>query len=476
MKNQYLIGDSYQVMKTLADNSVDMIFTSPPYLGVRNYNVDGQYGFGVSLNQFLREQLLPVFKEAKRVLKPSGTCWVNLGDGYGGNGYGTGTSDEYMAEFKQATNRGTYENRESIKKARKALRWPAKSLFLVPERFATLMEDELGWFCRLKIIWHKPNPMPDPFKDRPRLDFEHIYVFTKSQKIWMNYLKMKQPLSEATLERNKYPVKLSEKTLALRDTEQVEKTFAPIGGIKHAGYNGNPIYSGNSPKIHDGQAKIGSVWIWSVASASFGHEFCATCDKLVPSRDLLFKCKQCGTIYYKRQKPSDIAKANLTGLGCPNCGSKTRDPVCPVCKRKVHQHFAMFPERLPELAIKMACPDQVCTKCDKPRFPIYTPTKEYAKLLGKGWHDHSDDSEQGMQQDHDIPSVKADYRISGWSKCNCNAEFITGLVLDPFAGFNTTGAVAMKLGRDFLAIDIDQLNARAGMKRVEPYMKQARLI
>lgn len=460
MRNQYLTGDSFQVMKTLPDDSVDMIFTSPPYLGVRDYNVDGQYGLGVNLGQFLREQLLPVFKEAERVLKPSGTCWVNLGDGYGGGGFGTGKTDEHMERYKQAGNRGSCEGREVIREGRKAIKHPAKSLFLVPERFAVLMEDELGWLCRFKIIWHKPNPMPDPFKDRPKLDYEHIYVFTKSQKAWMNYLEMKQPLSQATI-----------KLLALGDAPPV-KNMPLIGGIKHAGNDGNNTYSGNNYEIHDGQGKIGSVWIWSVASSGFGYELCATCDKLVAGRDLLPRCKRCNTVY-ARQKPSDITR---TGLECPACKSKARDLVCPACKAKVHQHFAMFPERLAELAIKMACPDQVCIKCGKPRFPVYTPTSEYSRLLGKGWHDHSDDEMQGMQQPHEIPSATADYRISHWTKCKCEAGFITGLVLDPFAGFNTTGAVALRLGRDFLSIDLDPLNVRAGVKRVEPYLQQVRVI
>jgi adenine-specific DNA methylase len=83
---------------------------------------------------------------------------------------------------------------------------------------------------------------------------------------------------------------------------------------------------------------------------------------------------------------------------------------------------------------------------------------------------------QGMQQPHEIPSATADYRISHWTKCKCEAGFITGLVLDPFAGFNTTGAVALRLGRDFLSIDLDPLNVRAGIKRVEPYLQQVRVI
>lgn len=459
MRNQYLVGDSLEVLKTLPDKSVNMVFTSPPYLAVRDYGVDGQYGFGVSINDFINKQLLPVFAECKRVLTNDGTCWVNLGDSYGGGGYG---ADPNIEKYKQGTNGGTTNGRQKLHESRLLINHPAKSLFLVPERFAVLMEDELGWLCRFKVIWHKPNPMPDPFKDRPRLDYEHIYVFTKKQKYWFNYLEAKRPIAQATMERNRYAVGISQKLDTVRGTKSGKKMFAPIGGVKHAGNNGNDTYSGNDYQVHDGQAKIGSVWIWSIASRSFGYEYCEYHDRLVTDRDLLFKCQLCQTIYVKQDK-------------CPQCQSMKRDRICPDCKIKVHQHFAMFPEELPEMAIRMACPDQVCSKCGKSRYPVYTPTDEYAKYLGKGWHDHSDDIEQGMIQEHDIPSMKADYRIKEWTKCSCNARFEPGIVLDPFAGFGTTWAAAVKLGRDGLNIDIDPRNAKAATARVRPMLNQVRL-
>jgi hypothetical protein len=165
----------------------------------------------------------------------------------------------------------------------------------------------------------------------------------------------------------------------------------------------------------------------------------------------------------------DCGYFNLPELqvkGCPKCKGKKRDLVCPNCTNKVHMHFAMFPEELVMPALRMSCPDQVCSKCGVPRFPIYTPTEEYAKLLGQGWHEHEDDAIAGQMQEKVLPPSIADYRISAWTDCGCGAPFQPAICLDPFAGFNTVGAVAMKHGRNFVGIDLDQRNVKAGNRRI----------
>jgi site-specific DNA-methyltransferase (adenine-specific) len=113
-------------------------------------------------------KLCNVFDEVKRVLKPTGTCWVNLGDVYGGK---TGSpnapklSPERMREYKSASH---------VKE-----RMPAKSLCLIPSRFAVEMTNR-GWLLRNEIIWHKPNCMPSSAKDRFTVDFEKLFLFAKS--------------------------------------------------------------------------------------------------------------------------------------------------------------------------------------------------------------------------------------------------------------------------------------------------------
>ena len=74
-------GDVREVLPTLAADSVDCIVTSPPYWGLRDYGSDGQLGLERTPEEYVAN-MVAVFRELRRVLKPSGTCWLNLGDSY----------------------------------------------------------------------------------------------------------------------------------------------------------------------------------------------------------------------------------------------------------------------------------------------------------------------------------------------------------------------------------------------------------
>jgi DNA modification methylase len=76
-----LLGDALETLRTLPDGSVDCIVTSPPYYGLRDYGVPGQYGLEASPAEYV-ERLCDVFREARRVLADDGTLWLNLGDSY----------------------------------------------------------------------------------------------------------------------------------------------------------------------------------------------------------------------------------------------------------------------------------------------------------------------------------------------------------------------------------------------------------
>src|SRR4051794_8577695 len=78
-------GDCLQVLRTLPEASVHCCVTSPPYWGLRNYNVDGQIGLEASFEAYI-ERMVEVFREVRRVLRPDGTLWLNLGDSYSGGG------------------------------------------------------------------------------------------------------------------------------------------------------------------------------------------------------------------------------------------------------------------------------------------------------------------------------------------------------------------------------------------------------
>lgn len=79
--NRIYVGDVLTVLRKWAPGRVHCVVTSPPYWMLRNYNVDGQIGLEESLDDYL-SKIVEVFREVRRVLRPDGTCWVNLGDKY----------------------------------------------------------------------------------------------------------------------------------------------------------------------------------------------------------------------------------------------------------------------------------------------------------------------------------------------------------------------------------------------------------
>ena len=165
--NKIIQGNCLTVLKTLPDNSVDCCITSPPYWGLRDYGHSEQLGSEKHFKDFVNN-LCNVFDEIKRVLKDTGTCFVNLGDSYSSDTKGTGGPSD-----KQLSNKGS---RYEAKKFDTEI--PNKCLCLVPERFAIEMVDR-GWTIRNQIIWHKPNQMPSSATDRFTVDFEKIFFFVK---------------------------------------------------------------------------------------------------------------------------------------------------------------------------------------------------------------------------------------------------------------------------------------------------------
>ncbi|MBA7649667.1 hypothetical protein ES703_57465 [subsurface metagenome] len=127
-------------------------------------------------------------------------------------------------------------------------------------------------------------------------------------------------------------------------------------------------------------------------------------------------------------------------------------------------HFAVFPEKLPELCIKAATPEVgCCSKCGAPWVRITKPSEEYAELLGKDWNIQEKDKAEGKisghHRKHDAPSVTAQYQTIGWKpSCNCNTlkPPVPSLVLDPFMGAGTTLKVAKKLNRKATGYEISQ--------------------
>ncbi len=168
-----LQGDATTVLRTLPGSSVQMAITSPPYWNLRDYHIAGQLGLERSYEEYLT-RLCTVFDEVKRVLRPDGTCWVNLADSYSGGG---GTQKSPKVRYPKAQRLG------ELNPAVPRCGIPRKSLCLIPFRFAAQMLRR-GWLLRNVVIWHKPNVVPESVKDRFTLDFEYLFFFAKSPRYY----------------------------------------------------------------------------------------------------------------------------------------------------------------------------------------------------------------------------------------------------------------------------------------------------
>lgn len=193
-----LQGHVLDRLARLPSDSVDCCVTSPPYWGLRDYGVPpvlwegsadcehawdqqgfcyacsawrGQLGLEPSLSLYLRHLLL-VMREVRRVLKPTGTLWLNLGDAYN-----SGTralrqpSTGSVSQWRRAGSMGDRRVRaEGLK---------VKDLLGMPWRAALNLQHD-GWYLRSDVIWAKPNPLPEGVTDRPIRAHEHVFLLTKS--------------------------------------------------------------------------------------------------------------------------------------------------------------------------------------------------------------------------------------------------------------------------------------------------------
>lgn len=158
-------------LKLLSNESVDCVVTSPPYFNLRDYKIEGQIGLEKSPDEFCTK-IIEVFRECKRILKKSGTCWINLGDSYWASGQGFGDT--------KTTNKNHSGSRERRKpQYSKEIDLKPKDLIGMPWMIAFALRAD-GWYLRQDIIWHKPNPMPESVKDRCTKAHEYIFLLSKS--------------------------------------------------------------------------------------------------------------------------------------------------------------------------------------------------------------------------------------------------------------------------------------------------------
>ncbi|WP_414664968.1 DNA-methyltransferase [Horticoccus sp. 23ND18S-11] len=183
-----MIGDALAHLRALPADSVHCCVTSPPYWGLRDYGVGGQLGLEPTPKDFV-VKMVEVFDEVFRVLRPDGTCWVNLGDSYfSGGGHADSAVNDRRGGYNMA-NRPEHEHR-----AFRARNGRPKDLVGIPWRVAFALQDS-GWYLRQDIVWHKPNPMPESVRDRCTKAHEYIFLLTKSPRYFFDAASISEPVS-----------------------------------------------------------------------------------------------------------------------------------------------------------------------------------------------------------------------------------------------------------------------------------------
>ena len=196
--NRIIVGDCREELAKLEPDSVDCVVTSPPYLGMRVYDAgDKEIGREQTIQAYV-DTLVAVFQQIRRVLKPTGVAWLNIGDGYAGGGRNHGGKN---LGWKQATNPHSQRAGKELAGLNSGLK--AKQLMLIPERTSIAMQED-GWWVRQRVIWNKTDGSFDSAKDRDTRVHEHIYTLTKRPNYWWDYEATRVPAAPSTLTRNAY--------------------------------------------------------------------------------------------------------------------------------------------------------------------------------------------------------------------------------------------------------------------------------
>lgn len=185
---QRLIGDCRELLPTLPAASVQCVVTSPPYWGLRDYKVKGQFGLEATMEEYVAN-MVDVFRAVRRVLRDDGTLWMNLGDVYN-----SGTTA--VSGPSPGNTVGGYQNSEKVGRRRiNAPELRPKNLVGIPWRVALALQAD-GWYLRSDIIWHKPNPMPESVTDRPIKAHEYVFLLSKSERYYYDAEAVREGVTE----------------------------------------------------------------------------------------------------------------------------------------------------------------------------------------------------------------------------------------------------------------------------------------
>lgn len=497
-------ADVMDYLRSLPDDSVDCCITSPPYMGLRDYGtatweggdpecahsglaetqlrpgassqtpvsqshsmrarqssdhlncvrcsatrIDKQIGLEPTPAGYVAK-MVEVFREVWRVLKPTGTCWLNIGDSYAGY-WGDGKARQGGRRSSADTNgwtRGFNMNaRPSFHEAFDGTNLKPKDRMLMPARVAIALQDA-GWWIRSEIVWSKPNCMPSSAEDRPTDSHEMIYMLTKAARYWSDFTAIREAAKEESAERLLRGVSSANRLLHGAGGQRPHSIHQPRPNGKQAAL-GKRQYTGFNDRWDDRAELLltrNVRSVWTIAPEPSNYDYCGRCDLL-----------------FMGATRKDVLHRTVDGV---------KKKFCPKCNQDDGwvDHFAAYPHKLVERCILAGCPAQVCSACDKPWERViekeFVPQTDVS--LARGMKNAEGlkpmDASNGWV---DTPRGTTTIHTLGWQPtCKCGAGVDAGVVLDPFLGSGTTALVARKLGRHYLGCDLSEAYVRLANARL----------
>lgn len=428
------IGDALSELCRLPSNSVDCCVTSPPYWGLRNYGVEGQLGLEPTPEEWCAK-LVRIFREVRRVLKPTGTMWLNLGDCYISRPHGGGGSHDPKSRARdRSVERIGICNRSPVDG------YKSKDMVGQPWMLAFALRTD-GWYLRRDIIWHKPNCMPESAGDRPTTAHEYLFLLSKSEHYFYDSIAVMEPTTGNSHSRGR--------------------------GVNPKAVGGWQLGPGSHTAVEHSTRKIqepAQVRLHRPGKNSRIHR------DIDPSHQTPAKIRA------KQNRSFSAAVTSIVDQR--NCRSVWTIPTAPYRG----SHFATFPPRLAERCILAgSSAGGCCSMCGEPwlRITNKTPLPRVATTQRQDakWteieqrRNRMDNHQRGVLGSGVSHNTKASpIAILGWKQsCECTlvSDPVPSVVLDPFAGAGTTLMVAKRLGRDSIGIELNVEYAAMANDRIE---------
>ena len=262
-----LCGDAIEKLKELESESIYTCVTSPPYFNLRDYDTCGQIGMERSPEEYI-EKLVRVFREVRRVLRPDGTLWINIGDSYA-----TRSGSQPPTNTRNTCGHTAKEVPDGYKR---------KDLIGIPWMLAFALRAD-GWYLRQDIIWQKPNCMPESVRDRCTKSHEYIFLLSKSPQYYFDAEAISEPIAESTAKRCAQNIEAQEGSHRQpgRNGRAMKAALPRFGGNKYGDSHAVEART-KSGKEYIPTARRNKRSVWTVSTRGFkGAHFAVFPENLV---------------------------------------------------------------------------------------------------------------------------------------------------------------------------------------------------